>query len=224
MVLQNLCVAMSCSPLHSACIHLLALLCWVQNVPFLIWLLLTWGPVLQWNVWFLLLGFPGWAQQQALPEVEHGLGNLHHMEFYRAVSFSLSADGALCWGEESCHILHPAQWSVSCAILVAPQNSLILHFGQWSISLWEGLLQRVETTRNLQWRLSVGKHLLVSGSWPKTLNPFIISLGKTGQKTALKYLKNTKWKGFLLKFLPGVRQGHIKPWIYICKDPIISGL
>lgn len=44
---------------------------------------------------------------------------------------------------------------------MAPQNSLILYFGQWSISLWEGLLQRVEITRNLQWRLSVGKHLLV---------------------------------------------------------------
>lgn len=65
-------------------IHL-ALLCWAQNVPFLIWLLLAWGPGLQWSAWFLLLGLSGWAQQQALPEVEHGLRNLHHMNFYRPV-------------------------------------------------------------------------------------------------------------------------------------------
>lgn len=48
--------------------------------------------------------------------------------------------------------------------------------------------------------------------------------GEIGWKTSLKHLNNTKQKGFFLKFLAGVRQGHIKPWIYICKDPIISGL
>lgn len=42
-----------------------------------------------------------------------------------------------CWwgslrGRGSCHILNPAQWSVTCAVLVAPRNGLILYFGQWS--------------------------------------------------------------------------------------------
>lgn len=43
--------------------------------------------------------------QQALPEAEHGLRNLDHIKFYGPVSFFFSADGALCCGEESCHIL-----------------------------------------------------------------------------------------------------------------------
>lgn len=104
---------------------------WDQNVPFLICLLLTWGPSAQWNLWLLLLGIPGWAQQQALPRVEHGLRNLHHVKSYRPGSFFFRADGALCYGKGSCQkkILNPAWWSVSSVIPVAPQNSLILYFG-----------------------------------------------------------------------------------------------
>lgn len=181
------------------------------------WVLLTWSPGVQWNVgssdWGTTAGTAwGWTWTQKL---------VPHQVLRTCVFFLQCWWGSLLWRGV---LPHPAQWSVSYAILVAPQSSLILSFAQWIISLWEGQLQRVETTRNLQWRLSVGKYLLVSRSSPKTLYPFIISLGKIGWKTQLKYFKNTKQKGFLLKFLAGVRQGHIKPWIYFCKDPIISGI